>query len=174
MLQFQVIFCYSSGSRQIGLTFRNTLYFYLSFFCLVYIGTVIQNRLFKAFAFGLLFAAFLMPLSDCGIRSFQSVYFWRLHPMVGWFYIAIEHTPISYGQAMGQSSALAQSRLVFSHLLRLTNNNFNFLTSLMILSVLYAFCCALIYLAEKLGPVAELFLYQRNFLSGRASGRIYD
>ncbi len=151
--------------RQIGLTFRNTLYILPVIFLLGYIGTVIQNRLFKAFAFGLLFAAFLMPLSGLWNSGLSSQYiFGGSIPWSDGFTLQLNTLRFLYGQAMGQSSALRPISVVFfASILRLTNNNFIFLTSLMIIiSTLCVLLCTDL-LGRKLGPVAAAFFYTNAF-----------
>lgn len=151
--------------RQIGLTFRNTLYILPVIFLLGYIGTVIQNRLFKAFAFGLLFAAFLMPLSGLWNSGLSSQYiFGGSIPWSDGFTLQLNTLRFLYGQSMGQSSALRPISVVFfASILRLTNNNFIFLTSLIIIiSTLCVLLCTDL-LGKRLGPVAAAFFYTNAF-----------
>ncbi len=151
--------------RQIGLTFRNTLYVFPVILLLVYTACAIRRSWLKSVVFGLLFAIFLMPLS--GVWNSGISWQYALGGTIPWsdgFTLQLNTLRFLYGQQMGQTTALRTISTVFyASILRLTDNNFHLLFAIMVILIALSVLLCTNLIGKKIGPVAGAFFYANAF-----------
>ena len=144
------IFC--PVPRQIGLTFRNTLYVLPLIFLAALSYSLIGNRIIHVLITGILFSFVLLPYS--GLINSGASDQYALGGVIPWsdaFTMQLNTQRFLYGGMMGQSSALRPLSLVFyAVFLRLFDNNYFALQ--VFLCILTSFC-----MISALGAVSRSY-----------------
>lgn len=146
---------FSPIPRQIGLTFRNTLYVFPLILLISLIYACCRNIYTKSLAFSILFAAVLLPYSGLINSGMSDQY--ALGGVIPWsdaFTMQLNTQRFLYGGQMGQATALRPLSTVFYALfLHFTQNNYFALQ--VFLCILTALCMlfALDSVSKCYGPV---------------------
>lgn len=141
--------------RQIGLTFRNTLYVFPLILLTSLLFSAVKNRLVKAIGFWLLFTAVLLPYS--GLINSGTSDQYALGGVVPWsdaFTMQLNTQRFLYGGQMGQATAIRPISTVFYALFLYFSNN-NYFALQVFLCILTALCMlfAMDSVNKTYGPV---------------------
>ena len=152
---------FSPIPRQIGLTFRNTLYVFPLILLAALAFCTIRNRWAKAAIFCILFAMILLPYSGMINSGMSDQY--ALGGVIPWsdaFTMQLNTQRFLYGGQMGQQTAIRPLSTVFyAVFLHFTNNNYFALQ--IFLCILTAFCMisALDAAGKTYGPLCGAFFF---------------
>lgn len=147
--------------RQLGLTFRNTLYVFPLILLAALAFCAVRNRWAKAAVFCILFAMILLPYSGMINSGMSDQY--ALGGVIPWsdaFTMQLNTQRFLYGGQMGQATAIRPLSTVFyAVFLHFTNNNYFALQ--IFLCILTALCMisALDAAGKTYGPVCGAFFF---------------